>query len=322
MRPLSRTLVALATGTLAATLVAAPSSASATTTLNPTKLPRGGDVAIPHLEGKTIVDGATRIRIKAPTLRLLGKSGTSYIVGTADRQGAHGQFLRVQPDGTRTKLGGADIFQTELSDDGENLVSTKVPNNRKTIVTVWSATSGVTVASRSFKGYASALDADTDRVLVGGPDKTWLWTTSTNSVGVVARDSGYDGDLSADVLATYTKDPYQGGCTVVRTLSTGAQLWKSCKERVEGFNADGSRIATVDILSDGIGPGYVAVRGSTGHKFGAYTVKGWFGAIAFETTTAVLLETNGPRKAATVRCTDVGCERASALSPTVQPRVA
>ena len=159
-------------------------------------------------------------------------------------------------------------------------------------------------------------------MLVGGPDKTWLWTTSTNSVGVVARDSGYDGDLSADVLATYTKDPYQGGCTVVRTLSTGAQLWKSCKERVEGFNADGSRIATVDILSDGIGPGYVAVRGSTGHKFGAYTVKGWFGAIAFETTTAVLLETNGPRKAATVRCTDVGCERASALSPTVQPRVA
>lgn len=322
MRLLSRTLVALATGTLAATLVAAPSSAAATTTLNPTKLPRGADVAIPHLEGKTIVDGATRIRIKAPTLRLLGKSGTSYVVGTADRQGGHGQFLRVQPDGTRTKLGGADIFQTELSDDGQNLVTTKVPNNRKSIVTVWSATSGDTVASRSFKGYASALDADTDRVLVGGPTKTWLWTTSTNSVGVVARDIGYAGDLSADVLATYTKDPYLGGCTVVRKLSTGAQLWKSCKERVEGFNADGSRITTVDILSDGIGPGYVAVRGSTGHKFGAYTVKGWFGAIDFETTTAVLLETNGPRKAATVRCTDAGCERASALSPTVQPRVA
>ena len=327
MRPLPRTLVrtlaVVATGTLAATLVAAPSSAVATTTLNPPKLPRGADVAIPHLEGKTIVDGATRIRIKAPTLRLLGKSGTSYIVGTADPQGAHGQFFRVQPDGTRTKLGRADIFQTELSDDGQRLVTTKVPSNRKTIVTVWSATSGDTVASRSFKGYASALDADTDRVLVGGPGKTWLWTTSTDSVGVVAREAGYAGDLSADVLASYTKDPYQGGCTVVRKLSTGAQLWKSCKERVEGFNADGSRMATIDILSDGIGPGYVAVRGSTGHKFGAYTVtRGWFGAIDFETTTAVLLETNGPRKAATVRCIDAGCERASALSPTVQPRVA
>ena len=51
-------------------------------------------------------------------------------------------------------------------------------------------------------------------------------------------------------------------------------------------------------------------------------MKGWFGAIDFETTTAVLLETNGPRKAATVRCTDAGCERASDLSPTVHPRVA
>ena len=31
--------------------------------------------------------------------------------------------------------------------------------------------------------------------------------------------------------------------------------------------------------------------------------------------TALLLETNGRRKAATVRCTDAGCERASDLSP-------
>ena len=143
MRPLSsRTLAVAATGALAATLFAGPSSAAATTTLNPAKLPRGADVAIPHLEGKTIVDGATRIRFKAPTLRLLGKSGTSYVVGTADRQGAHGQFFRVQPDGTRTKLGRADIFQTELSGDGQSLVSTRVPSGRKTIVTVWSATSG------------------------------------------------------------------------------------------------------------------------------------------------------------------------------------
>ena len=321
-RTLVRTLAVVATGVLAATLVAAPSSAAAATTINPSKLPRGADVAIPHLEGKTIVDGATRIRVKAPTLRLLGKSGTSYIVGTADRQGAKGQFFRVQPDGTRIKLGRADIYQSELSDDGQSLVATKT-SSRKTILTVWSATTGATVASRSFKGFASALDADTDRVLVGGPDKTWLWTTSTDSVGVVARDAGYAGDLSADVLASYTKDPYDGGCTVVRTLSTGVQLWKSCKERVDSFNADATRMATIDILSDGIGPSYVAVRSSTGHKLGAYTVtKGWFGEIDFETTTALLLETNGPRKAATVRCTDAGCERASELSPTVQPRTA
>ena len=327
MRPLPRTLVrafaVVATGALAATLVASPSSAAATTTINPSKLPRGADVAIPHLEGKTIVDGATRIRFKAPTLRLLGKSDTSYVVGTADPQGAHGQFFRVQPDGTRTKLGRADIFQTELSDDGQHLVTTKVPSNRKTIVTVWSATSGDTVASRSFKGYASALDADTDRVLVGGPDKTWLWTTSTDSVGVVARDAGYAGDLSADVLASYTKDPYQGGCTVVRTLSTGAKLLEVLQGAGRGLQrrreSDGHHRHPQRRHRPGLRRRSRQHRAQVRRLHGQGLVRR---GIDFETTTALLLETNGPRKAATVRCTDAGCERASALSPTVQPRVA
>ena len=116
------------------------------------------------------------------------------------------------------------------------------------------------------------------------------------------------------MLATYTKDPYDGGCSEVRTLITGAQLWRSCTERVEAFNADGTRIATVGILVRRPRPRLGRRPGSTGHKFGGYKVKGWFGAIAFETPTAVLLEANGPRKAVTARCTDAGCERASALS--------
>ena len=321
MRPLPALLAVAAAGTLAATLVSGPASA-ATTTLQPAKLPRGADVAIPHLEGKTIVDGTVRIRIKAPTLRLLGKSGTSYVVGTADRQGAHGQFFRVAPDGTRTRLGRANVYLTELSGDGQNLVSTRI-RSRRTDVTVWSATTGATVASRTFKGYSSALDAKGDEVLVGGEHKTWLWTTSTDSVAVVARNAGYAADLSADLFAAYTGDPYRNGCTVVRKVSTGQQVWKSCKERVAEFNADGTRMATIDLLSDGIGPGYVAVRDTAGHRLGAYTVnRGWFGSIDFETTTALLLETNGARKAATVRCTDTGCERASDLEATVHPRTA
>ncbi len=81
-------------------------------------------------------------------------------------------------------------------------------------------------------------------------------------------------------------------------------------------------MATIDILSDGIGPSYVAVRAGTGQKLAAYDVKGWFGQITFETPTALLLETNGKRKAATVRCTDSGCERATDVSGTVQPRLA
>jgi hypothetical protein len=301
-------------------LAAAPSSAAATTTLNPAKLPRGADVSIPHLEKKTIVDGAVRVRVNAPTVRLLGKSGAAYVVATANKMGGGGRVLRVAADGTTTKLARANAYMTELSGDGLTLVSTKI-HNRKSTVKVLSATTGAVVASREFKGYISTLDAETDRVLVGSLQKTWLWTTSTDSVAVVSRLGGYEGDLSADVFAGYTKDPYAGGCSIVRRISTGEQLWKSCRERVQTFNADGSRMATIDLLSDGIGPSYVAVRSGTGQKLGAYQVKnGWFGEIKFETSTAVLLQANGIRKAATVRCTDAGCERASDLTPTVHPR--
>ena len=73
---------------------------------------------------------------------------------------------------------------------------------------------------------------------------------------MVARNAGYAADLSADLFAAYTGRSYRNGCTVVRKVSTGQQVWKSCKERVAEFNADGTRMATIDLLSDGIGPGY------------------------------------------------------------------
>ena len=326
MRPLSSTLAAAAACTaaaiLAVTLVSAPASAVPTTTIKPGKLPRGADVAIPHLEKKTIVDGTVRIPVHAPTVRLLGKSGTAYVVGTGNKFGGHGRFFRIQADGTSTALGKANLYMTELSGDGQSLVTTRVPSNRKTIVTVWSASTGARVASRAFKGYVNALDAETDRVLVGDLKRTRIWTTSTDSVSVVARLGGYEGDLSADVFAGYTRDPYRGGCTIVRRISTGEQLWKSCKERVHTFNADGSRMATIDILSDGIGPARVWARTSNGTKLGSYDIRnGWFGSIDFETSTALLMQANGPRKAATVRCTGLPCERASDLRPTVMPRI-
>jgi hypothetical protein len=315
MRSMFRTFAALAAGTLAATLVATPASA-ATTTIKPAKLPRGADVSIPHLEKKTVVDGSVRFKVKAPAVRLLGKSGTAYIVATADRTGDHGEFWRYQSDGTRSRIGKGDLWSAELGGDGLNLVTTRV-QDRRTTIKVRSATTGVRVASRAFRGYVSVLDADADRVLLGSLRKTWLWTTGTDTVAKVARLGGYEGDLSADVLAGYTKDPYDGGCSIVRRISTGVQLWKSCKERVESFNADGTRMATIDILSDGIGPSRVWARSTTGQRLGAYDVhKGWFGTIEFETGTALLLHANGPRKAATVRCTDATCERASDLTAT------
>jgi hypothetical protein len=318
MRPLSRTLVAVGvaalTATLAATLVASPATAKPPITLGPGDLPRGADVSGPHLEGKTVVDGAVRVKVKAPMLRLLGKSGAAYVVGTANAQGGHGRIYRVAADGSRILLAKAHPFQTLLSGDSARIVTTKLGRTPKATIAVYDATTGAQVASRTFAGYGSALDAQTDRVLVGSVDKTLLWTTSTNSVDVVARHAGYVGDLSADVVGTFSKDPYDGGCTLVTRITTGERLWKSCTEAVTAFNADATRIATVGILSDGPGPGRVDARTIDGKHLGRYQVRsGWFGSIEFETPTALLLEVNGARKAFTARCTGTACERASAL---------
>jgi hypothetical protein len=316
MRPLSRTLVAAGIAVVTATLLASPATAKPAITLTPGDLTRGADVSGPHLEGKTVVDGPVRVKVKAPMLRLLGKSGAAYIVGTANAQGGHGRIYRVAADGTRILLAKAHPFQTLLSGDSARIVTTKLGRTPKATIAVYDATTGAQVASRTFPGYASALDAQTDRVLVGSIDKTLLWTTTTNSVGTVSRDPGYVGDLSADVVGTFTKDPYDGGCTLVTRITTGERLWKSCTEAVAAFNADASRMATVGILSDGPGPGRVDARTIDGKHLGRYQVaSGWFGSIEFESPTGLLLEVNGARKAFTARCTGTACERASDLRP-------
>ena len=51
-----------------------------------------------------------RVTVKAPTVRLLGKSGTAYVVGTANAQGGHGRIYRVAADGTRTLLAKAHPY--------------------------------------------------------------------------------------------------------------------------------------------------------------------------------------------------------------------
>ena len=103
---------------------------------------------------------------------------------------------------------------------------------------------------------------------------------------------------------------------MVRRISSGVLLWRSCTEAVAAFNADASRIATIGILSDGPGPGRVDARTIAGQHLGRYQVaSGWFGSIGFENATALLLDVNGARKAFTARCTGTACERASELRP-------
>ena len=82
-------------------------------------------------------------------------------------------------------------------------------------------------------------------------------------------------------------------------------------------------MATIPILSDGIGPADVWLHRIHGRVLAHY-VTGWFGPLSWESDRALLLNTNGRQKSAMVRCRIAACERASALQsvPTFRVRPA
>jgi hypothetical protein len=158
-------------------------------------------------------------------------------------------------------------------------------------------------------------------VLLGGwgPDRTFRWNLAGDTTRKVVDRVGYQASVEDDLLASYTRDPYLGGCTVVTTLSDpGQTLWKSCKERVVAFAPGGQWLATIHILSDGIGPSQANVRTFGGQRLASYTAR-WFGDIVWEDATHLMLFTNGQNRSGWVRCKVDECERASDLSPVQEP---
>jgi hypothetical protein len=318
---LHRLLVATVACLTTLVVTATASAATPTTEIKPGALPRGADMAIPHLEDKTVVDGDVRIPVRAAVVRLLGKSGAAYVVSTLNRDGSTGRILRYQADGTRTLIARGEVFEARLSSDGLRVLAGEY-RSKRTVMKAWSVATGQVEAKRRFGGYPTVLDALGERVLLGAWGRgTLSWDLSTGSVVRLTKRVGGAASLKDDLLSSYTTDPYNGGCMVVSRISeTGDDLWKSCKERVDSFAPGGRRMVTVHILSDGIGPNEASVRTVNGRLVGRYTVQGWFGALTFETPRALLLETNGKRQATTVRCVRDDCERAADLEPVESPR--
>lgn len=321
---MKRTLAAVAatvTGLLLA--AAAPAAAVPVTVLRPADLPRGPDVTIPHLEGKTVVDGSVRVPIRAGQVLLLGTSGPDYVVGTSDANGdGHFRTFRVSSTGERTPLlRGIPVFEMVLSRDGAQIGLASGSTADHTRLRVWSAADGHRQALRRFVGSVSILDFDARRMVLGGwgPNRTFWWNTRTDATRRIVDRPGYNADIRADRLAVYTKDPYRGGCSVVSRLSAPHRsLWRSCRERVHLFGPGGSRLVSIPILTDGLGPRDVFLRRTGGGLVAHYRTAGWFGTLAWESASALLLDTNGTVKSATVRCVVADCERASRLRPVPQ----
>lgn len=305
-------------------LAAAPVSFAAadsapTVELEPGSIPRGADIAIPHLEGRVIVDGATRIRVHARQVDLLGASGSAYVVHTSAKDGySRGRTLRVRPDGSTVVLSRHDATaDLLLTDDGSHVVRARTLPRERTSVRVIDARTAEVVASRVFRGWVFSLDGSSGRVVLSSwtpVARTVWWDFSADRVRVIARRTGGVASISADRLGSYTGDPYAGGCYELSSLRDPSRiLWRSCGERAVAFSPDGRRVATVGIVDDGIGPAVVNVRRVVHGAALAHYTSQWFGELRWESSRALLLDANGVRKAATVRCVVADCERASDL---------
>lgn len=318
MKQIVRVAVTLTAGVAAVLAGVAPAHTLEPLELRPAALERGADIAIPHLEGRTVVDGDVRVRVRGERVVLLGRSGKGYVVGVTREDGSGGVIKRVRPGApARVLLRRVSPYVLQLSGDGLHLAREGGRPPRSTRITVYRASNGTVLRGRTFTGSASVLDVDGGRMVIGswGPNRTLRWDFIRNRTATVVARTGSAADITGDRLATYTGDPYEGGCSVVSRISTPRRtLWRSCSERVAVFSPQASRMATIHILSDGLGPNEVRVRKPTGKVVGRYTAR-WFGELVFEDERALLLDTNGTKWSATVRCVAQRCERASDLRP-------
>ncbi|WP_395696244.1 hypothetical protein [Nocardioides sp.] len=293
--------------------------AAPTVTLHPAQLDRGPDVSGPHVEGRVLVDGSTRISFRDPVVTLLGTSRDHrYVVHLMTRAGNRERVIAVGGGAPRrVLLRGVQPAEAILSDDGRDLLAARWrPGTGTTTVRVLSARTGRPVAHRQLRGAVSLLDADASRVVLGGwrPARTLVWNYRSGSARLVNHHSGYLASLAAGRLASYTGDPYDGGCSVLTTLG-GQQLSRSCSERVVAISPSGRRVATVGLLSDGPGSSATSVRRASGRLLVTYRAPYVFGTISWQDDRTLLLDTLTTRRATVVRCVLDTCERASASRP-------
>ena len=308
-------LAALATATALAASVLAPAQAAAPTVeLQPDKLTRGADIAVPHIEDGDFVDGARRIELPGTVARVIGRSGDSWLVGTnnVDRK-RNRRVVRVAPDGSVTDvLRNVDPSTVILSADGSTLAWQRFVNRgRKVITYAGSAADGTVLGSKGPARNVTLLDVDAERVVLSSEGRTFTWTYGTGGTRTIVKKTGGMASLQHDLLMVYTKDPYLGGCTRLVELSRPrVKRFASCRERVGAISPDGTQMLTMHILTDGVGPGELKLRTIRGSKLATYTTN-WFAGWEWESPGTLLLDVNGKRRSATVRCTLGECESAT-----------
>lgn len=316
-RLLSPAMVSL---TLAgALLTAAPAGAVTDLRIEPASIARGPDVAVPYLDGTTIVDGQTRVPLPGHNALLYGTWRGSYVAATGNAQWGNVRLWLVPAQGTPTRLrSGIDPFNTIL--DGGRIAYSYGVNISRPTIAVYDLALARETTVHAFAALPTLVDFGDGRVLAtfGPPQaKTVSWDIASDTVTRLLSKRSDIADIDHDLIGFFDRDPYRGGCQVLAHLSDPTdQLWRSCKERIEVIAPDARRMATIPLLSDGIGTADVLLRTITGRGLVHYSISGHFGRIWWETPTKLLLESFGPAKTAIVRCKSVLCDRATRLVPT------
>ncbi len=300
-------------GTLAATagsvaLVVTMASAQAEADrIKPTKLPEGPPIAGPHLVGKTIIDGDVELKVPGKLVFLLGAADDGYAV-IVRRNGGWTTQVVAEGRGPRLIAKRSSPDQVVLSGDGGILAITTSANRRRTVIEARLTSTSDVIEKETFAGYPRVLDVEDSRAIVGGFDTGAVeWDLSDGTTSAITGRPTYFADISANRLAYFTKDPYLGGCSILtRVDKPRSTLWRSCREAVREVSPNGQRIATTHKLSDGLGPNRVQERTARGALLGTYDAPYYFGAIRWESNTALLLDTFGRKSGVTARCTAGG----------------
>ena len=306
---------ALLTALAAGAALALPAQAAAPTVeLQPRQLERGADIAVPHIEDCDFVDGDRRVELPGTVARIVGESGDGWLVatGNVDRN-RNRRVVRVAADDTVTDvLRNIDTSTVILSADGTTLAWQRfVRKGRKVITYAASAADGAVLGSKGPNRHYRLLDVDASRVLVGGGNRVVEWTIDSGRSRTIVKKMAGLASFEHDRLAIYTKDPYSGGCQkLVKLSKPRVKVWKSCRSRVAALSPDGTQMLTFHILTDGLGPGEIDLRTSGGTRLATYSTN-WFSSWGWEAPGTLLLDVNGKRKSAIVRCTLDACENAT-----------
>lgn len=293
--------------------VTAPARAAEEVRVSPTAFDRGEDTDVPALLDGDVVVGGTVIPVPGTASNLLGASGDGYLVATTvdDR----GRIVRVAEGAAPvTVVTPARAADPRLTSDGSTLLLSRYRTGREASqITAIDAATGERIARREFPRYVYALDGTATLAVVSSSagSRTLAWTFG-DGVRAISDQAAYFADLTTNTLALFTADPYQDGCTRVAPLDRpGQTVWRDCQAAVVDVAPDG-RLATIYILSDGLGPGAMTVRTATGRPLTTYeSGRGVVWPAGWESDGSVVLEVNGRTKAALLSCDGSDCERTS-----------